>query len=286
MTRGNLTTPSLPPRWANDVCNVHSMGSARFLKTVRARHQQGACVVKVFTKLDQSLNLKHFQRRLKLERDALIDCHNLLPYPRVIETERAGYLIRQWVASNLYDRIRYDSLSHSLPQLTWLTDNDVEVNSTRPFLTSIEKRWIAFQLLSGLADARERGVRLQLPPSSLSPLPPTNTYHLLLIKGRSRWYQNWKHPSNLLELDLPNRFLHLFQTHLPAPRWPLGILLFLRYVVSSILLPRTRTFLHLFLGSSEIEIDSRVWETRWEGYGRDGCVQCWMRVGGIVDGRN
>lgn len=30
----------------------------------------------------------------------------MLAYQRVLETERAGYLIRQWVASNLYDRIR------------------------------------------------------------------------------------------------------------------------------------------------------------------------------------
>ena len=36
----------------------------------------------------------------------------------------AGYLVRQFVSSNLLDRI-----------------------STRPFLTNIEKRWVAFQLL-------------------------------------------------------------------------------------------------------------------------------------------
>ncbi|GAA5934969.1 ubiquitin-binding serine/threonine protein kinase VPS15 [Sporobolomyces koalae] len=112
-----------------------SMGSARFLKTIRGRHRQGAVVVKLFTKLDHSLELKQFQRRLKIEREALADCANVLPYARVIETERAGYLIRQWVASNLYDRI-----------------------STRPFLSSIEKRWITFQLLTGLKAAHERGV--------------------------------------------------------------------------------------------------------------------------------
>ncbi|GAA6014207.1 hypothetical protein JCM11491_004137 [Sporobolomyces phaffii] len=112
-----------------------SMGSARFLKTIRGRHRHGAVVVKLFTKLDPALELKHFQRRLKAEREALWDCPNVLPYARAIETERAGYLIRQWVASNLYDRI-----------------------STRPFLSSIEKRWITFQLLMGLKDARERGV--------------------------------------------------------------------------------------------------------------------------------
>lgn len=40
------------------------------------------------------------------EREALADCPNVQAYGRAIETERAGYLMRQWVASNLYDRIR------------------------------------------------------------------------------------------------------------------------------------------------------------------------------------
>ncbi|GAA5975929.1 hypothetical protein JCM10908_005330 [Rhodotorula pacifica] len=112
-----------------------SMGSSRFLKAVRARHRDGALVVKVFIKPDPSLSLKQFAKRIKAEREALVDCPNVLPYARAVETERAGYLLRQWVASNLYDRI-----------------------STRPFLSSVEKRWIAFQLLTGLRDARERGV--------------------------------------------------------------------------------------------------------------------------------
>ncbi|GAA5898472.1 hypothetical protein JCM8208_006993 [Rhodotorula glutinis] len=112
-----------------------SMGSSRLLKSVRARHKSGALVVKVFIKPDPALSLKPFHRRIKAERDALVDCPNVLAYGRALETERAGYLMRQWVASNLYDRI-----------------------STRPFLTSVEKRWIAFQLLTGLKHARERGI--------------------------------------------------------------------------------------------------------------------------------
>ncbi|KAG0667566.1 Serine/threonine-protein kinase [Rhodotorula mucilaginosa] len=112
-----------------------SMGSSRFLKAVRARHRDGALVVKVFIKPDPAISLKQFAKRIKAEREALVDCPNVLPYARAVETERAGYLLRQWVASNLYDRI-----------------------STRPFLSSVEKRWIAFQLLTGLRDARERGV--------------------------------------------------------------------------------------------------------------------------------
>jgi phosphoinositide-3-kinase regulatory subunit 4 len=50
-------------------------------------------------------------------------------------TERAGFIVRQYVKDSLYDRI-----------------------STRPFLTSIEKRWIAFQLLLAMQQAHKHGV--------------------------------------------------------------------------------------------------------------------------------
>lgn len=36
----------------------------------------------------------------------LQDVPNVYPYQAFLETEKAGYLIRQWVASSLYDRIR------------------------------------------------------------------------------------------------------------------------------------------------------------------------------------
>ena len=41
------------------------------------------------------------------ERDLLFDIPNTLTYNQVLETEQAGYLIRQSVYSNLYDRIRF-----------------------------------------------------------------------------------------------------------------------------------------------------------------------------------
>ncbi|KAM0754729.1 Other/VPS15 protein kinase [Meredithblackwellia eburnea MCA 4105] len=119
----------------NEVLYDKSLGTTRFLKTIRARHKQGPLVVKVYLKPDTSWSLKPYQRRVKLEREQLQDCPNVLPYQRAPETERACYLIRQWVASNLYDRI-----------------------STRPFLSLVEKRWVAFQLLTGLRHARERNI--------------------------------------------------------------------------------------------------------------------------------
>jgi phosphoinositide-3-kinase, regulatory subunit 4 len=48
----------------------------------------------------------HFLIGITAEREALIDIPNVYNYQAFVETERAGYIIRQWVASNLYDRIR------------------------------------------------------------------------------------------------------------------------------------------------------------------------------------
>ena len=45
--------------------------------------------------------------RCVAEREALIDIPNVYGYQSFVETDKAGYIIRQWVASNLYDRIRY-----------------------------------------------------------------------------------------------------------------------------------------------------------------------------------
>lgn len=61
-------------------------------------------------------------------------------------------MVRQFLYSSLYDRIRY---STSPPFL----DTGANISlSTRPFLEEIEKRWIAFQLLCGLRDCHARGI--------------------------------------------------------------------------------------------------------------------------------
>jgi phosphoinositide-3-kinase regulatory subunit 4 len=75
------------------------------------------------------------------QRDQLADVPNVYTYQVFLETEKAGYIIRQWLAHSLFDRI-----------------------STRPFLSLIEKKWIAFQILTGLFDARKK--KVCLPPSS------------------------------------------------------------------------------------------------------------------------
>lgn len=119
----------------NDIQYDKGIGSSRFLRAVRARHRLGPIVVKAFVKPDPSMSLKSLVKHIRIERESLADVPNVLTYQKVVETERAGYLIRQWLHSNLYDRI-----------------------STRPFLSSVEKRWITFQLLHAMSDAHERNI--------------------------------------------------------------------------------------------------------------------------------
>ncbi len=69
------------------------------------------------------------------DRIAAADAPGLLAYQHVCETARAGYLIRQHFAANLYDRF-----------------------STHPFLAGIEKRWIAYQLIRAVAQMHAIGV--------------------------------------------------------------------------------------------------------------------------------
>ena len=41
------------------------------------------------------------------ERDLLADVPNALGYQRILETESSGYLVRQYLHSSLYDRMRF-----------------------------------------------------------------------------------------------------------------------------------------------------------------------------------
>lgn len=60
---------------------------------------------------------------------------NVCPFTTFIETDRAGYMIRQFFQNNLYDRF-----------------------GTRPFLTTTEKTWITFQLLKGIEKSHFAGL--------------------------------------------------------------------------------------------------------------------------------
>ncbi|KAH9807814.1 WD40 repeat protein [Teratosphaeria destructans] len=112
-----------------------SLGGARFLRTMRARHQHGIVVAKVCMKANPGISFKKYAKALRDERQALKDVPNVLAYQRVRETNTFGLLVRQYVHTSLYDRI-----------------------SIRPFLEGIEKKWIAFQLLCAVRDCHSRGV--------------------------------------------------------------------------------------------------------------------------------
>lgn len=118
----------------SDLVYEKSVGSARFMKSIRARHQDGVVLVKVIVK-PYAMRLEKYKRKIIHERKALQDVPNALAYQRIVETETNGFLVRQYLYSSLYDRM-----------------------STRPFLEDIEKKWLAFQLLCGIRDCHARHV--------------------------------------------------------------------------------------------------------------------------------
>ncbi|XP_057691095.1 phosphoinositide 3-kinase regulatory subunit 4 [Corythoichthys intestinalis] len=113
-----------------------SLGSTRFFKVARAKHREGMLVVKVFAIQDPSLPLGSYKQELEELKIRLHSCHNCLPFQKTSLTEKAAILFRQYVRDNLYDRI-----------------------STRPFLNDVEKRWLAFQILTAVDQAHKAGVR-------------------------------------------------------------------------------------------------------------------------------
>ncbi|KAL0472447.1 phosphoinositide 3-kinase [Neurospora intermedia] len=110
------------------------IGQARFMKSIRARHNDGVVLVKVLVK-PYAMSLGRFKKKIIRERNALASVPNALPYQRAIETETNGYLVRQFFYNSLYDRL-----------------------STRPFLEDMEKRWLAFQLLCALRDCHAKEI--------------------------------------------------------------------------------------------------------------------------------
>ncbi|EMP31558.1 Phosphoinositide 3-kinase regulatory subunit 4 [Chelonia mydas] len=113
-----------------------SLGSTRFFKVARAKHREGLVVVKVFAIQDPTLPLTSYKQELEELKIRLHSAQNCLPFQKATLSEKAANLFRQYVRDNLYDRI-----------------------STRPFLNNIEKRWIAFQILTAVDQAHKSGVR-------------------------------------------------------------------------------------------------------------------------------
>lgn len=118
-----------------DLVHEKSLGTARFMKSIRARSQQGLVFVKAFVKPYATFELRKYLDIITEERNALADIPNTLAYQRILENANGGFLARQYIHSSVYDRI-----------------------STRPFLEDIEKKWMAFQLLCALRDCHAREI--------------------------------------------------------------------------------------------------------------------------------
>ncbi|CAI7757403.1 unnamed protein product, partial [Closterium sp. NIES-53] len=114
------------------------LAPGRFLKTLDCFHHEGRVIVKVFLKrADLALPLQAYEQQLKVIRHRLsgIDKSHVWPFQKWYETERAAYVLRQYLFSTLHDRL-----------------------GTRPFLGLTFKKWIAFQILKALDQAHSRGV--------------------------------------------------------------------------------------------------------------------------------
>ncbi|KAF5615781.1 VPS15 kinase [Fusarium sp. NRRL 52700] len=136
----SLATPSVGSAGIDisELSDVHfekSIGNARFMKSIRGRHENGLVLVKVLVKPYADVKLQQYKKQIIEQSNAIDKIPNTLGFQRIIETETNGYLVRQFLYSSLYDRV-----------------------STRPFLEDIEKKWLAFQLLCALRDCHARDV--------------------------------------------------------------------------------------------------------------------------------
>ena len=113
------------------------LGGGQFLKSYKCVNEDGVLVVKVYAKRGPSTELKHYATMLSEVRERLTvhGAPNVMPYRWFKEDAQAAYLVRQYFHANLLERM-----------------------STPPFLTFVEKLWIAFQLLQALQQCHGVGV--------------------------------------------------------------------------------------------------------------------------------
>ncbi|KAK5947589.1 Serine/threonine-protein kinase [Knufia obscura] len=119
----------------SDLTQDKTLASARFMKSMRARSQQGFVYVKAVMKPYSSFDVRDYVRQIRDERNTLAGIPNALGYQRIVEVGSAGFLVRQYIYSSVYDRL-----------------------STRPFLEDIEKRWLSYQLLCAVRDCHARNL--------------------------------------------------------------------------------------------------------------------------------
>lgn len=108
---------------------VELLNNSRFLKTIKAidKSTGNFVIIKLLIKPSTpsyTLQLQDVLEYLVKESSMLYPFKSILTWHKLIETDRAGYMIREMAKINLYDRL-----------------------SLRPFLEQVEKLFITFQLL-------------------------------------------------------------------------------------------------------------------------------------------
>lgn len=115
------------------------IGDGKFLKTIYCKCDEGHLVVKIYRKYVDNESLERAAVSLRRIFQAFtIELHpNLIPYAdyQLSAKHPVAFMVRQYFASNLYDRI-----------------------CSRPFLTMIEKKWIAYQILRALDQCHSKGI--------------------------------------------------------------------------------------------------------------------------------
>ncbi|CAF3347839.1 unnamed protein product [Rotaria sp. Silwood1] len=113
---------------------VKNLGVTRFLKVAKAKTRNGYCVLKIFQIVDQSLPYDQYKAQIQEIYSILHEkeqspspLKNCLPFQIVSKNDRSIILTRPYIKDNLFYRLQ-----------------------TRPYLTRIEKKWIAYQLLIAL----------------------------------------------------------------------------------------------------------------------------------------
>ncbi|GMH03346.1 hypothetical protein Nepgr_005185 [Nepenthes gracilis] len=113
------------------------LGRGRFFKSIQCKHDEGIVLVKVYFKRGDQIDLREYERRLYKIRETFhaLNHPHVWPFQFWLETDKAAYLLRQYFFNNLRDRL-----------------------STRPFLSLVEKKWLAFQLLYAVKQSHENGI--------------------------------------------------------------------------------------------------------------------------------
>ena len=146
MHRGNaLAAPlsaqhndsALPEALGASVTFQERLGGGQFLKSIKCTNEDGALVVKIYAKRGPNISLANYEEMLAEVRQRLTlnGSPNVMPFRWFKETPQAAYLVRQYFHQNLLERM-----------------------GTPPFLTAVEKRWLAFQLLQAVQQCHAVGV--------------------------------------------------------------------------------------------------------------------------------